>query len=101
MKDVKITTTSGFVPRSGDISPDLPFAVARSTHGQLPVYSRTANGGTRRSTIVRRISGDVDKLAHDLMVVTGENEIRLRYGSIEIKGNHTKTVQQYLLGQGF
>ena len=42
--------------------PALTFHVVRSVTGELPVYSKISNGRTRRSTVLRKYTGDVEAL---------------------------------------
>jgi hypothetical protein len=42
------------------ISDDLPFAVKRTHTNNLPVYTDFANDRSRKHTIVRLISGDIE-----------------------------------------
>jgi len=47
----------------------LPFNVERSLSGNLPVYVDYKNRRTIKRTIIRKISGDIEKLADELRKV--------------------------------
>ncbi len=49
---------SGFTPPVGGTD-NLPFRVIRTKNGSLPVYSDFKNGRTKRVTILRKFTGDI------------------------------------------
>lgn len=123
-------------PPSPDVVPEYPFKVSRTGRkpfgavGFLPVYRDVRIGGTKRTTIIRNVSGDVSKFIIELQAVlrlslgkkgvltsasTGKhgggeagrgvnkgNPIRIRTGgSIEVNGDRATEVKKWLTGLGF
>jgi len=124
-------------PPSPDVQvPDYPFRVSRTARkpfgavGFLPVYRDVRIGGTKRTTIVRNVSGDIISFISELQAVlnlprgkkgiltsasTGKhgggeagrgvnsvNPIRIRTGgSIEVNGDRAIEVRKWLAGLGF
>ena len=64
---------------------------------------------TKVSTIIRKIQGSRTRFVQELRAALqipiprdpDEDKIRLRAGSIEIKGNYVKAVRKWLIGLGF
>jgi hypothetical protein len=52
-------SNSGYLEPLGGTE-HLPFQFERTASKQLPVYSDLKNGGTRRLTVVRKYTGDVE-----------------------------------------
>ena len=66
------------------------------------------NGGTQRTTIIKKISGNkdvfLDELRAVLSISADDNDaIRFRASgnTIEVSGNRTKEVKRWLAGLGF
>lgn len=116
--------------------PDYPFRVKRTGNkpfgavGFLPVYRDVRIHGTKHTTIIRNLSGDIPAFLDELRAVlqlpigkkgiltsasTGahgggeagrgvnrENPIRIRTGgAIEVNGDHAREVKRWLAGLGF
>lgn len=74
----------------------------------LPVFLEITHRGTRHVTVIRKIDGDIHKMAEDLktiakkasgrVVATQINELA---GFIKLKGDHVRTVKNYLTNLGF
>ena len=77
----------------------LPFAVHRSRMGNLPVY-HDFRGGSRETTIVHKIAGDMKPLAVALEDVC-RSPAMLYHGRVEVKGKHLKRVRGFLESLGF
>jgi len=124
-------------PPSPDLPvPEYPFRVSRTGRkpfgavGFLPVYRDVRIGGTKRTTIVRNVSGDVHAFISELRAVlrlprgkkgiltsasTGkhgggaagrgvnrENPFRIRTGgAVEVNGDRATEVRKWLAGLGF
>ncbi|GMI56970.1 hypothetical protein ScalyP_jg9944 [Parmales sp. scaly parma] len=71
--------------------------------GFLPVYVRYRNNHSNVSTEVRRIFGDVDVLATELVKLCHPNSVVVTKngGNIVVKGNHTKRIRTFLAELGF
>lgn len=65
------------------------------------MYSDLKNGQTRKLTVVRRVEGDTSALALELHRVTGGAKVQVRPGRVEIAGDRSKEVKQWLAGLGF
>merc|ERR1712216_410236 len=81
-------------------SADAAWTVSRTKSGQLPVYSDFRNGRSKRTTILRRIRGDVTILEKELSRVCGGEAVARKMGRLEVKGNHTAAVREWLTGLG-
>lgn len=79
----------------------LTWTIERTASKQLPVYNQYKHRGYRINTIVRRFQGDVQALAEELETVCQATEMRIRPGSIELKGNHTRTIKLWFEKLGF
>jgi len=116
--------------------PEYPFKVPRTGRkpfgavGFLPVYRDVRIHGTKHTTLIRGVTGDLPAFVTELMAVlqlslgkkgiltsasTGkhgggeagrgvnrENPIRIRTGNVvEVNGDHAKEVKRWLAGLGF
>jgi translation initiation factor 1 (eIF-1/SUI1) len=81
----------------------LPYYVRRTKSKQLPVYTDRRNGGTRHTTIIRRVDGDAKALAKELMVALKEPNITVKplNNHVIIKGRRTIDVCNFLMEKGF
>ncbi|CAL8326312.1 unnamed protein product [Merluccius merluccius] len=97
---------SGWTPPS-DAPPPLLYMVRRSRMHNIPVYTDISHGN-RRTTLVRRVEGDIWTFNRDikehLKEVTGRdrttqvNEVTM---SIRIKGHYDKEIKEWLVQKGF
>ena len=101
---------NGWCPKPADPeSPDLPryslnlpFQVSRTEKGGfLPVYSDYKRNYTQPITIVRKIKGDKTIMAKELSKVCNGKDVKIRAGSLEVKGLHTQEVREWLASFGF
>ena len=67
----------------------------------IPVYSDFKNGRTRELTIVRRVTGDTEALASELVKVTGGARVTVRPGRVEVTGSRVPELKAWLAGLGF
>jgi large subunit ribosomal protein L49 len=99
-KPVAVLPSGWASPRGADVS--VPFSVARTAIGQqVPVYTDYKNGRSRKLTVIRRVSGNVDALVEELRRVTGGAEVTARLGRVEIEGDRAKEVKTWLMAIGF
>lgn len=85
-----------------------PYYIARTRNHMLPVYLKLSHRNLRKLTQVKRIQGDIWKLASELKeyteqkmnrkVATQVNELA---GQILLKGDYVAYVEEYLLNKGF
>lgn len=93
---------------------ELPFRIQRTGNkpndaiGFLPVYSSTRIGGTKRTTIIKKVSGDKELFVNELRAVLGIGQydldsirVRASGSTIEVKGNRVRDVKMWLAGLGF
>lgn len=111
---------NGFLPNGWSapppddfVIPDYPFAVERTKNkphgaaGFLPVYSDIRLGGTKRTTIIRKVKGDLDAFIQELRAVLkihdAQKDVRVRTAgcAIEVNGSHGREVRAWLAGLGF
>ena len=68
------------------------------------------HGGMQKTTRVKKVTGDRGRFIQELRAVLqiptpknpNEDTIRVRMGgTIEVKGNHVKSVREWLYGLGF
>mmetsp|Transcript_33253 Transcript_33253/g.38718 ORF Transcript_33253/g.38718 Transcript_33253/m.38718 type:complete len:143 (-) Transcript_33253:154-582(-) len=82
-------------------SKDIPFFVARTHTGNLPVYRKYRHGRTMKRTVIRLITGDVEEFKKELSKVTSNSEVYEKVGRVEVKGLHKQSVLTWLAGLGF
>jgi len=93
---------------------ELPFGIKRTGNkpndavGFLPVYSKFGLGGSKQTTIIRKITGDkeifVEELKAALSISPDDHRSILWRASgtkIELHGNRTREVKAWLAGLGF
>ncbi|KAL7571847.1 hypothetical protein ACA910_002924 [Epithemia clementina (nom. ined.)] len=95
--------------------PAYPFQILRTRNkphgavGFLPVYTKYRNDGTKIITRIRKVRGDQERFVQELRAVLKipipknpkEDTIRIRAGTIEVKGHRVKEVRDWLIGLGF
>jgi hypothetical protein len=92
----------------------LPFLVRRTGNkpnnaiGFLPVYSSIRLGGTKQTTVIKKVKGDQGLFLNELRAVLeigaeDADSIRVRGSgaSIEVNGNRVREVKTWLAGLGF
>lgn len=89
-------------PHTQPLNPleQLPFAIERTTSGNLPVYVKYNCNHQIKKTIIRKLSGDVDLFVDELKKVVSNAEVRKKVGKIEIPGVHKESVETWLLRLG-
>ncbi len=93
---------------------ELPFGIKRTGNkpnnavGFLPVYSSVRLGGTKHTTIIKKVTGDKEIFLNELRAVLGvgvddHESIRVRASgsTFEINGNRVREIKQWLGGFGF
>ena len=97
------TLPSGWAPPlPAAATAGLPFHVARTSLGrQVPVYSDYRNGRSRKLTLVRKVTGDAERLVEELRRLTGGASVVARPGRIEIEGDRCREVRAWLMSLGF
>ncbi|XP_071331124.1 large ribosomal subunit protein mL49 [Trachinotus anak] len=99
-------TPSGWTPPA-DSPPPLPYMVRRSRMHNIPVYTDLSRG-SRRTTLIRKVEGDIWALEKDvkqyLKEVTGTelptqvNEVTM---TLKVKGHYDKELKEWLGCKGF
>jgi len=92
----------------------LPFGIERTKNkpngaiGFLPVYSNVRLGGTKHTTLIRKITGDKDLFLQELKSVLEiapndekSTTWRATKTTLEVNGNQTKKIKEWLGGLGF
>merc|ERR1719357_528988 len=97
---------SGWTPPA-DSPPPLPYMIRRSRMHNIPVYTDLTKG-SRRTTLVRKVEGDIWALEKDvkqyLKQVTGKelptqvNEVTM---TLKVKGHFDKELKEWLADKGF
>lgn len=97
---------SGWTPPA-DAPPPLPYTVRRSRMHNIPVYTDTTHG-SRRTTLVRKVEGDIWALERDvkqhLKEVMGTepptqvNEVTM---TLKVKGHVDSELKEWLVSKGF
>eukprot|EP00158_Paraphelidium_tribonemae_P006061 Partr_v1_DN27649_c1_g1_i2_m64959 len=79
------------------------YAILRTRHGSLPVYTEYRNGRSRILTVVRRVEGDIESLKNDisLFVPLEIIEIKQPQNHIVIKGNVQRPLRYWMNACGF
>lgn len=96
------------------IMPSYPFHIERTKNkpngaiGFLPVYTDIRIGGSKKTTIIRKVSGDKNAFISEMGIALGMPEkhiteaVRIRVGgNIEVNGIHTMKIRTWLAGLGF
>ncbi|XP_011557217.3 probable 39S ribosomal protein L49, mitochondrial [Plutella xylostella] len=98
---------------SGWISPkeeakDLPFFIPRTKNHMLPIYLKTINRGTTKSTLIRKIEGDIWLMNDEIRAYLKEMNnkfIQTRVHElarfIEIKGDYVDDASKWAYSKGF
>lgn len=96
--------------------PEYPFSISRTgkkangAPGFLPVYSKFRKDGTKVTTEIRKISGDRESFIRELRATLqlpsnyhnhAVDPVKIRAGSIEVKGNHVRHLKTWLASLGF
>jgi large subunit ribosomal protein L49 len=79
----------------------LPFQISRTHTGNLPIYTDYRNDRTRKLTIIRRISGDINDFKEELAKVVSNAPISEKVGRLEVKGLHKPVIEVWLRRLGF
>ena len=97
---------SGWVPPS-ETPPDLPYMIRRSRMHNIPVYTDITSG-SRKTTLVRKVEGDIWALEKDiqeyLKEVSGKdlptqvNEVTM---TVRVKGHFDTELKAWLSKKGF
>ncbi|KAL7846271.1 hypothetical protein SRHO_G00212510 [Serrasalmus rhombeus] len=97
---------SGWTPPS-ETPPSLPYMIRRSRMHNVPVYSDIKHGN-QKSTLVRKVEGDVWALNKDvkefLQQLTGREtatQVNEVTGTVRIKGHFEKELKAWLVQRGF
>ncbi|PVU88319.1 hypothetical protein BB561_005911 [Smittium simulii] len=84
------------------ITPALSYYVERSTFRSLPVYTEFRNNNTRKLTLIRKITGNIDQLKADLEPIVGPDiKINKNTNTVIIKGIFLREVREFLTKKGF
>ncbi|XP_068452876.1 large ribosomal subunit protein mL49-like [Clinocottus analis] len=97
---------SGWTPPAAT-PPDLPYMIRRSRMHNIPVYTDVTNG-SRKTTLVRKVEGDIWALEKDvkhyLKEVTGKelptqvNEVTM---TLKVKGHFDSELKEWFASKGF
>ncbi|KAJ3112232.1 hypothetical protein HDU96_004769 [Phlyctochytrium bullatum] len=82
----------------------LPYVIRRTAFAKwLPIYREIKHNGTQISTIVRRLDGDLKKLAKDLERVAPADRITVReeLKQIRLKGDYVHDIRHFFTVRGF
>lgn len=79
----------------------IPFKILRTHVGNLPVYTEFKNDRNQKTTIIRKITGDVEEFKKELSKVVSNYEIHEKIGRVEVKGLHTEVIKTWLIRLGF
>jgi large subunit ribosomal protein L49 len=79
---------------------NLNYAVKRTLNDSLPVYKVFKTDGRQVNTVVKGVTGDFEMLRKKLSEIC-ESPVRVKIGSLEIRGLHTWKVKEYLESIGF
>ncbi|KAF2278497.1 uncharacterized protein EI97DRAFT_431724 [Westerdykella ornata] len=81
------------------------YHVERTRNNNFPVFTDYKRGGNLRTTVVRRVTGDVHALKDELRLFLGktDDEVHLTQVSrqVIVKGHHKQQVLDFLSARGF
>lgn len=85
-----------------------PYYIKRSKAGMVPVYLVVKQRNIRKTTVIKHIKGDIWELNREITDYVEnymQNKLRVRVnefvGRIEISGDYTNLVKDYLISKGF
>uniref|UniRef100_A0A8C8HT36 Large ribosomal subunit protein mL49 n=1 Tax=Oncorhynchus tshawytscha TaxID=74940 RepID=A0A8C8HT36_ONCTS len=81
---------SGWTPPS-ELPPALPYMIRRSRMHNVPVYTDLTHG-SRKTTLVRKVEGDIWALEKDV------NEVTM---TLRVKGHFDTELKEWLVEKGF
>ncbi|CAI4215561.1 unnamed protein product [Parascedosporium putredinis] len=85
--------------------PPAPYHVSRTKSNRLPVYIRTQAGGSKKSTLIRRVEGDGLALKADVQEALGVEKAEVTLnpvtGHVVVKGSHVPRITEWLKTRGF
>ena len=67
----------------------------------MPVYTDFKQGGQRKRTQIRNITGDISAFKEELAKIVSNAPIYEKMGRVEINGLHTAKVKLWLTRLGF
>jgi large subunit ribosomal protein L49 len=79
----------------------IPFAVARTHKGNLPVYTLYRNARSSKETIIRHITGDVQEFKEEVSKIVSNAAVKHKTGKVIITGLHAEKVKLWLRRLGF
>jgi large subunit ribosomal protein L49 len=80
----------------------IPYAVNRTSSGNLPVYSKVRGIDRDTYTYIESVYGDSNAFISDLrMTICGDSKIKEQGRTIEISGRFAKQVKSWLQSLGF
>ena len=65
------------------------------------MYTEYKKGGNQKRTVIRNLSGDINKFKEELAKVVSNSEMYEYMGRIEVKGLHSAKVKLWLTRLGF
>jgi translation initiation factor 1 (eIF-1/SUI1) len=77
------------------------FSVSRTTYNNLPVYTSVKFDGAQVRTVLRNVSGNLEKFKTDMSSVCGGLPVYEKVGRFEIQGDHTDRLKHWLTSLGF
>ncbi|KAL5121057.1 mitochondrial 54S ribosomal protein img2 [Pleosporales sp. CAS-2024a] len=99
-------------PKPSELAAIVPFDqprpkyfVARSTTGNLPVYTEFKRGGSLQLTTIRKVNGDLVQLRDELRAFLRKriDHVTINYLTqhVVVKGHHKHEVKDFLEQRGF
>ncbi|KEZ38902.1 hypothetical protein SAPIO_CDS10221 [Scedosporium apiospermum] len=99
------TTTATSSAATSATTTSTPYLVSRTKSNRLPVYLRIQAGGSKRTTLIRRIDGDALALKADVQEALGVDKADVSLnpvtGHVVVKGSHVPSITEWLKTKGF
>lgn len=99
---------SGWQPQHQIDETKSPYFIARTKNFMFPVYLCTTYRGQRRTTVIRRVQGDIWKLEEELRALVEKHRgkicasrINEMSGQIRFHGDYVNLIKDYLQKKGF
>ena len=67
----------------------------------MPVYTDYKQGGVRKRTQIKNITGDINQFKEELAKIVSNSPIYEKMGKVEVSGLHTAKVKLWLTRIGF
>ncbi|EPS42477.1 hypothetical protein H072_3620 [Dactylellina haptotyla CBS 200.50] len=91
-------------PSPSSIGAQLPYQLANSKSGNLPIYVKHRKDGVKELTYIRKIKGDrkalIQDLSKELKIPVSDIRIKEPVGYLEVKGDRMAEIKKFFRSRG-